>query len=102
MRKQQGFSRIELLIVVAIILISVTANSAHAQQIELANAPNTLGSGQCSLAVYVKLYEGKKVIKAPSTISVSLASTGASSLAFFSKSNCRSEEHTSELQSLRH
>jgi uncharacterized protein YkwD len=88
MRKQQGFSRIELPIVIAIILISVTAGSAYAEQIQLANAPNTLGSGQCSLPVYVKLYEGKKVIKAPSTILVSLASTGASSLTFFSKSNC--------------
>ena len=88
MRTQKDLSLIDLLIVVTIILIAGTANSAYAQQIELANVPNTLGSGQCSAVVYVKFYEGNKVTKAPSKILVSLASTGASSLAFFSKSNC--------------
>ncbi|MFZ3264815.1 MAG: CAP domain-containing protein [Terriglobales bacterium] len=79
---------IGLLTFVAIILICGTANSAFAQQIQLANVPSTLASGQCSSAVYVKLYQGKKVVKAASNIVVDLASTGASSLAFFSKSTC--------------
>src|ERR1035441_7117626 len=91
MRNQKRFSRIQLLIVAAIVLIGGSAHSASAQQIELAKVPNTLGSGQCSLAVLVKLYEGKKIIKAPSTILVSLASTGASGLTFFSKSNCTTQ-----------
>ena len=88
MRKQNSFLLIALLIVVAIFLIGETTNSAYAQQIELANVPTTQGSGQCSLPVYVKLYEGKRTIKASSKILVNLASTGESSLAFFSKSNC--------------
>jgi uncharacterized protein YkwD len=88
MRKQKAFPLSKLLIFLAIILICATSRSAYAQQIELANVPATLASGQCSLPVYVKLYEAKRVIKAPSTIVVSLASTGGSGLAFFSKSNC--------------
>ncbi len=89
MWKQKDFSLIDLLIVVTIILlITGTADSAYAQQIELANVPTALASGQCSSPVYVKLYEGTKVLKAPAKTPVSLASTGASSLSFFSKSTC--------------
>ncbi len=91
MRKQKDFSLIGLLIVIAIILIAATANFAYAQQIELTNAPTTLASGQCSSPVYVKLYEGTKVIKAPAKILVSLTSTGTSSLSFFSKSTCATQ-----------
>ena len=88
MRKQKAFPLSELLIVPAIILICAAFQSAYAQQIELANVPATLASGQCSSPVYVKLYEGNRVIKASSTIQVSLASSGASGVTFFSKSDC--------------
>src|ERR1700722_20280999 len=90
MRKHKVSSlQIELVIVTAIILISGT--SAYAQQIELANVPTTLGSGQCSLVAHVKLYQAGIPITAPSKIVVSLGSTGAAPLAFYSQSNCTAQ-----------
>jgi len=90
MGKQNGFLLIALQIVVTIVLISGTTRSAYAQQIELANVPNTLASGQCSSEVDIELYEGEKPMKAPSKVLVSIASTGATGLKFFAKSDCTS------------
>ncbi len=90
MGKLNGFLLIALQIVVTIILAGGRATPGFAQQIELANVPETLASSQCSSAANIELYEGGEAMKAPSRVVVRLASTGATSLTFFSESTCTS------------